>query len=150
MIDGLSREVGPIGIKTLTLNVGGFRSQVNTVQKRHWPSTEHNKELMGFIDQALDYVTNNPLGDPEKIANVIVDLVKGEGVGEGKELSAKFPGATDSLVSEYDSFGPNDIPMSLPLGSDSIDILRARCEMTLRVLKQWEGVIKSTDYALKE
>ena len=61
-------------------------------------------------------------GDPGKLVDVVVDLVKGEGIAEGREL-----------------------PLRLPLGSDCYGLVKGKCEEMLGVLEQWKEVIKSTD-----
>jgi len=62
-------------------------------------------------------------GDLGKLVDVVVDLVRGEGVAEGKEL-----------------------PLRLPLGSDCYGLVKGTCEEMLGVLEQWEGVIRSTNF----
>lgn len=62
-------------------------------------------------------------GNPAKLVEIIFDLVRGEGIGEGKE-----------------------IPFRLPLGTDVFDDIKAKCEETLMLLKEWESTIKSTDF----
>ena len=62
-------------------------------------------------------------GDPVKLVEIILDLVRQEGVAEGKE-----------------------VPFRLPLGIDCYDDIKAKCEETLRLLKDWEHVIRSTDH----
>jgi hypothetical protein len=65
----------------------------------------------------------NQPGDPVKLVGIILDLVRGEGVAEGRE-----------------------VPFRLPLGSDCYEDLKAKCEETLRLLEEWGPVIRSTDY----
>lgn len=62
-------------------------------------------------------------GDTQKAVEIILDLVRQEGCGAGKE-----------------------IPFRLPLGPDAFDVLKTKCEETLKLLEEWEPVIKSTDH----
>jgi hypothetical protein len=54
---------------------------------------------------------------------VILDLVRGEGVAQGRE-----------------------IPISLPLGSDCLNVVKETLSRTDKVLAEWDDVIKSTDF----
>ena len=62
-------------------------------------------------------------GDPVKLVEIILDLVRQEGVAKGRE-----------------------IPFRLPLGVDVYDDIKAKCEETLKLLKEWEPTIRSTDH----
>jgi hypothetical protein len=53
----------------------------------------------------------------------VLDLVRKEGIAEGKE-----------------------VPLRMPLGIDVYDDVKAKCEETLKLLEEWKGVIRSTDY----
>jgi hypothetical protein len=68
-------------------------------------------------------VNGNQPGDPEKAVQRMVVVVRGEGVAEGREWPAR-----------------------LPLGRDALVIIRRKCEETLRICEEWEGVICSTDF----
>lgn len=62
-------------------------------------------------------------GDPVRLVEIVLDLVRREGIAEGK-----------------------GIPLRLPLGSDCYDLVKEKCEETLKLMKEWEPVIRSTDY----
>ncbi|KAF4983857.1 hypothetical protein FDECE_17208 [Fusarium decemcellulare] len=62
-------------------------------------------------------------GDPEKAVARMIELVKGTGLAAGKT-----------------------IPLRVPLGSDSWSRVKAKCEETLEICKEWEDVAKSTDF----
>lgn len=66
----------------------------------------------------------NQPGDPVKLVETILDLVRQEGIAEGK-----------------------DIPLRMPLGVDVFDDMKAKCEETLSLLDEWRDVIRSTDFA---
>jgi hypothetical protein len=61
-------------------------------------------------------------GDPVKLVEIILDFVRQEGVAEKRE-----------------------VPFRLPLGTDAYDEIKAKCEDTLKLLGEWEKIIKSTD-----
>lgn len=62
-------------------------------------------------------------GDPVKFVEIVLDLVRQEGVAKTRQ-----------------------IPFRLPLGNDVYDDMKAKCEETLKLLKEWEPVIRSTDH----
>jgi hypothetical protein len=70
----------------------------------------------------LDAEDRKQPGDPVKLAEIVLDLVRKEGVAEGK-----------------------DVPFRMPLGIDCYDDVKAKCEETLRLLENWKDVIRSTD-----
>jgi hypothetical protein len=61
-------------------------------------------------------------GDPVKLAEILVDLVRKEGVAKERA-----------------------IPFRLPLGLDCFNDVKAKCEEMLRLLEAWKDVIRSTD-----
>jgi hypothetical protein len=62
-------------------------------------------------------------GDPQRAAEIIIDLVKGEGVGKGKT-----------------------VPTVFTLGSDAYEFVKAATEKTLSRLEEWKDVTSSTDF----
>ena len=68
-------------------------------------------------------LNNNQQGDPHKLAQIIADVVQGEGIAAGQE-----------------------VPLGLPIGSDSFAAIKETVERTQKVLTEWEDVIKSTDF----
>ena len=70
----------------------------------------------------FDFHGSEP-GDPVKMAEHVVDIVKGEGVAKGKTF-----------------------PDRLPFGQDALDEIRAECMETMKRLDDWESVIVSTDF----
>lgn len=101
-----------------------FRTEVAAAQKHSFdaPSGTHFKPLYDFYADFAPKLHGNQLGDPKKLAELTVDLVRGEGVAKGKEP-----------------------PLFLPLGSDAFADTKEKAERTLKVLEEWEEVIKSTD-----
>ncbi|KAH8590717.1 hypothetical protein B0O99DRAFT_598750 [Bisporella sp. PMI_857] len=77
-----------------------------------------NTIVGGFVQQ----MNGNQPGDGQKAVAVMIDVVKGEGIAEGKE-----------------------IPERLPLGSDILEKLKNKYTRALEVCREWEGLIASTD-----
>jgi hypothetical protein len=109
----------------------------------------HYEWLMDLIQQGFDWLKQNATGDTTKLANLIIDLVKGEGVAEGKQIAARVPKAPHDVFEEWMNPPLNDVPATLPAGSDAIEVVKARCEGMLRLIEQWEGAIKSIDVDTK-
>jgi hypothetical protein len=63
-------------------------------------------------------------GDPVKLVEIILDLVRQEGIAKDRE-----------------------VPFRLPLGIDCYDEMKAKLEETLKLLEDWKDVIRSTDHA---
>jgi hypothetical protein len=53
----------------------------------------------------------------------MIDVVKGEGVAKGKETPAR-----------------------LPIGQDSLGVVRTKCKDTLKICDEWDKVIATTNY----
>ncbi|PSR88461.1 hypothetical protein PHLCEN_2v5141 [Hermanssonia centrifuga] len=68
-------------------------------------------------------ITSYEVGDPEKYAEVIVDVVRGEGCALGKPF-----------------------PSSLPLGSDAHGVIEGVCKNMIEQLGKWKDVSYSTDF----
>jgi hypothetical protein len=79
-------------------------------------------DMRNGIAQFVEGMNGSQPGDPKKAAKVMIDVVKGEGVAEGKVW-----------------------PERLPLGTDVLATVRKRCEGNLEICNEWEDVIRSTD-----
>ncbi|KAF2093275.1 NAD(P)-binding protein [Rhizodiscina lignyota] len=125
IVESLWRETTPLGIKTLLIEPGRFRTKLLSAENLKATVSaipdyaDMSRTLMGHLaseDQAQQ-------GDPVKHVEIVLDLVRQEGVACDKA-----------------------IPFRLPLGVDSFDDIKAKCEETLELLKEWEAVIRSTNY----
>lgn len=91
---------------------------VKTVASTIPDYADFSKALLHGLSQE----DQNQRGDPVKLVEIIVDLVRREGIAAGRE-----------------------IPFRLPLGLDVYDDMKAKCEETLKLLEEWKDVIRSTD-----
>jgi hypothetical protein len=73
---------------------------------------------------ALDAYNGNQPGDVKKCATVIVDVLTKEGVAKGRE-----------------------VPVRVLLGPDCVEVVRQKCEDTLKLIEEWEEVSVSTEYS---
>lgn len=113
-----------MGIKTLLIEPGRFRTKLL--------SSDNKRIAISAIPDYADFSKNladslakedqaQP-GDPVKLVEIILDLVRQEGVVKGR-----------------------DIPFRLPLGVDVYGDMKAKSEETLKLLENWKSVIRSTD-----
>lgn len=123
-VESLSREISPIGVKTLLVEPGTFRTEFLNPNNQRWASSKHKdyQELTSTVAESFEKLAGNQIGDPRKGAELVVDVVKGENGAKGKEW-----------------------PSSLLLGSDAVELIRRRCEETLRELCEWEEFSRSSD-----
>lgn len=147
MIDGLTMEVGLAGIKVLSLDLGSFASELTAAHKG--PSTAppsiHHTQMMDMIKQVFPLLAANPIIDVNKLATLVYDLVSGQGVAKGKEIPLRYPGGFDQLWERLNAEGTTRVPQQLPIGGDTFDQLKKKCEYQLKMLQDWEAVIKSAD-----
>jgi len=124
MVEGLWRETSHLGIKTLMIEPGRFQTKllssgnIRTVSSAIPEYAEFSKTLL----KGLSGEDRNQPGDPVKLVEITLDLVRQEGVAAGR-----------------------GIPFRLPLGVDCYDDIKAKCEETLQMLKEWESTIRSTN-----
>ncbi|KAF4626142.1 hypothetical protein G7Y89_g12021 [Cudoniella acicularis] len=123
----LRQETTSFGIQSVLFQLGFFRTKIMdpaNIKAQGDPAsaiadyTELNTIIGGFVGQ----MNGNQPGDPEKAVKIMIDVVKGEGVAEGKE-----------------------IPERLPLGPDVLGKIRDKYTKYLEFCTEWENVIASTD-----
>ena len=71
------------------------------------------------------YHGNQP-GDVDKCAGATVDVLTGQGVAKGKQ-----------------------VPIRLVLGTDTLEMVRKKCEQTLALLDEWQDVSSLKMYRTK-
>ncbi|CAG8976546.1 hypothetical protein HYALB_00011023 [Hymenoscyphus albidus] len=124
-VECLSKELAIFApkIKVLLLEPGYFRTQAFS-NIRHVPDrVDIYAQFNAGVKQFEQSVVGNEPGDSKKAIEIMIDLVKGTGVAAGKEI----------------------IPLRVPLGSDGLERIKAKCRETLKICEDWEEVAKSTD-----
>lgn len=117
--EGLALEVKSLGINVTAVAPGLFRTNFTSVDSYQSSSIRLDAyegtvgRVRGFIGQ-LD---GNQAGDPEKLAQVILQLA--------------------------DSENP---PLHLPIGKDSVDSFRKKVAQMNQEVDEWEAISSSTDY----
>jgi hypothetical protein len=87
-------------------------------------STAHDeyREFFAVVQEAIQTRNGKQPGDTQKGVQRMIDVIKSEGLAAGRPL-----------------------PNRLPLGSESLKIIREKCFETLRICNDWEDLITSTD-----
>ena len=123
--ESLQAETAALGIKTLLVEPGRFRTNLLSASSNLRTKRSEIPEYAAFSQAQIEYLAGEDgkqPGDPVKLAHVLCDVVRGEGVAGGKE-----------------------VPFRLPLGGDCVDEIRGKCEGTLRVMEEWGEVCRGTD-----
>jgi hypothetical protein len=114
-----------LGIKNLVFELGYFRTKVMDPENVKFRSTiaiADYDDIRKQIKQNVVGINGKQPGDPKKAVEIMVDLVRGEGVAEGKE-----------------------VPERLPLGKDCLATMRKKTVGNLAICNEWEDVVCSTD-----
>lgn len=129
MVECLQLETAQFGIRSVIFEPGHYRSEIfsptkmKTAPSRIADYEEMEKALATFV-AATD---GNQPGDPRKLVERIIDVIKLEGMAAGKAL-----------------------PPRLPMGRDAMAPIVEKCEATLQICKEWENLITSTDIETSE
>ena len=127
VVESLARETAHLGIKTLLVEPGQFRTRLlspgNALSEvsRIDDYADQSRALIGSFAAADE----KQRGDPAKAVQIVLDFVRGEGVVAGRKRE--------------------ELPLRVPLGPDCYEVLKMKSEETLGLLREWEGVINSTD-----
>jgi len=79
--------------------------------------------MMTFLAPITASMDGNQPGDPKLGIARMVDVIKGEGLAKGKT-----------------------VPWRMPIGTDAVEIIKTKCEETLKVIEEWKDFSKSTDF----
>ena len=139
--ESLHAEIAPLGLRSVCFDFGYFRTKFLTADHRtpYEPRIEDYREATEKVNQALlgkwhpclsarvvddvssAYSEKQP-GDPKKGVQVMLDVVRGEGVAAGRTWE-----------------------INVQLGSDCFAVVKQHCETALKRLSEWEDITKSTD-----
>ncbi|KAL1590062.1 hypothetical protein WHR41_01436 [Cladosporium halotolerans] len=125
MVESLAAETAPLGLHTLLVEPGRFRTEISSSDKSpvHISEVPEYAEMSRFVRDYLRDLSGKQQGDPAKLANVVLDFVRGEGVAEGKEA-----------------------PLRILLGGDALQDVKGKTERLLGSINEWEHVTTSTDF----
>lgn len=130
MTEALAAEVAHLGIRVLLLSPGAFRTDIYSISPFHQDNASSDyDELRATSAQRFGTIPGNEPGDPAKAMEALVDVVRGEGVAEGKKWPE--PGA------------------SLLLGNDAEKDLHTRFNKLTAAVSEWADVVRSMWYPSK-
>ncbi|KAM5343447.1 hypothetical protein ACJ41O_011984 [Fusarium nematophilum] len=128
LAESLKEELAPFGIVATVVEPGYFRTgflnpgaRVSTGERID--AYEDEATPTGKSRKALERTDGKQPGDVVKGCKVVVDVLTGTGVGEGRE-----------------------VPVRIVLGRDCEGFVRGECEGTVKLLDEWREVICSTDH----
>ncbi|RHZ59307.1 hypothetical protein CDV55_106678 [Aspergillus turcosus] len=122
--EALSQETVSLGIKTLLVEPGQFRTELLSAKNSMFVETKfpEYRELTEASFATFRDANGKQRGDPKKGVARIIDVVKGENAAKGKEW-----------------------PKELALGPDAVAVIRKKCQDTLKKLEEWEELSCGTD-----
>lgn len=124
--ESMRAELEPFGIKTTVIEPGYFRTNLlnaNAMIMSAVRMKEYEDTGVGEMRRMLDNTNNKQLGDVEKGAKVIVDILTHSGVAKGKET-----------------------PVRVALGSDAPPFIINKCKEMEKMLNEWKDITTHTDH----
>ncbi|KAI1143814.1 hypothetical protein F5Y05DRAFT_7098 [Hypoxylon sp. FL0543] len=118
-------EVAQFGIQTTIFDAGNFKTPILSAERiKYSPHTiqEYTDTMRQFYG-IIDGLDMKQPGDPKKGVKIMVDVIKGEGVAEGKPA-----------------------PERMPLGADMVEYIVGKCKDSLAMCEEWDQVSHSTDF----
>ncbi|KAF4965596.1 hypothetical protein FSARC_6618 [Fusarium sarcochroum] len=127
LAESLREELEPFKITVSAVEPGYFRTGflnpgAKIVTKKRMDVYNDENTPTGKTRAMLEATNDNQPGDVKKGTKVIVDVLTGTGVGEGRS-----------------------VPVRIVLGSDADAFIRDKCNETLGLLDEWKSVTLSTD-----
>lgn len=115
--ESVAKEIAPLGIKMTVIEPGGFRTDWAGASMTFAQKTEGYETT---VDWMADFVTGSeyvPIGDPDKAAKIMIDLVN-----------------------------HHEPPLHLVLGSESVGMIEKADEVRKAEFEKWKAVSLSTDH----
>ena len=123
-VECLQKEIAQFGIQAVIFEPGYYRTKIFSAQncKVSPPTHEDYNTIFAAMVAGVGAVDGNQRGDSVKCVERMIDVVKSEGMAAGRPM-----------------------PKRLPLGPDSMEIMRTKCLETLQMCDEWKDLICSTD-----
>ncbi|KAF4556853.1 Short chain dehydrogenase-like protein 52 [Elsinoe fawcettii] len=119
LAETLVTEVQPFGIKVCNIEPGYFRTPLPTKANLTAPKQEYKDGIVGQMRGLKDTMEGSQPGDLKKGCKAIIDVLTGSG---GRE-----------------------VPSRLLIGNDAFAMVKARCEVALKGIEDFQEVLGNTD-----
>lgn len=123
--EALAKELSEFLIRVLIVEPSGFRTEQNVLgypfQVPSNPDIDY-APMRELIQSRLEALDLKQSGDPDKAVEVIVDVVRGEGVAQGRDWS-----------------------LYLPLGREANSDLETKCGIMLNTVEEWREITDHLD-----
>lgn len=123
----LEKETSHLGIETFLMVLGQFRTDIlNAARKQNKKDNliaDYDRVSAELRDRHQETTGKQP-GDPTLAVERILDIVRREGQLKGFQR----------------------LPLRIPLGSDAVQVMQAKCEETMGIIKSLGDVARSTNY----
>ncbi|KAF2281079.1 NAD(P)-binding protein [Westerdykella ornata] len=121
--DCLEQEAARLNIKSI-ISSSAFSVRKcfasENIKNQSTPIPDYDP-VRNAVAEFVQHINGNQRGDPKEAAEVMIDVVKGEGKADGKVM-----------------------PERLPLAPDCLATIRKKCVRNLAICNEWEDVIRST------
>ncbi|KAH8697514.1 hypothetical protein BGW36DRAFT_341555 [Talaromyces proteolyticus] len=124
--EALRDEVAEFGIQVAAIEPGGFRSSLLSSKNMKTPShhiQDYDKSKVRATETYIGQLDQTQPGDVQKGIKIMVDIITGTGVAEGKT-----------------------IPGRLVVGSDAYEMVRSVCDNHIKTFDDWKNIIIQTDH----
>lgn len=124
-MESLWHDTESFGIQTLLIEPGRFRTLLLSEENR----TDSSSHIPDYAEMTskhfaiLSAASQKQPGDVQKGVKIMVDLVRKEGVAEGKK-----------------------VPFRFPIGTDCYEEVKEKLNELLETMEEWKTVITSTDH----
>ncbi|KAG0653022.1 putative oxidoreductase [Hyphodiscus hymeniophilus] len=117
-------ELSSFGIQSIIFEPGGFQTKLLSSSKVESAGTAQDEyqQFFAVVQEAIQSRNGWQPGNIQKGVQRMVDVIRSEGYAAGRPL-----------------------PKRLPLGSESLNIIKEKCFEILRICNDWEDLIVSTD-----
>ncbi|KAF8994489.1 short chain dehydrogenase [Cyathus striatus] len=121
----LHDEISPLGLRSTCIDFGFFRTPFLSSTQRAPPVSRISdyQPLCERVEAVLNACDRKQPGDPKKGVEVIIDVVRGEGVAKDKPF-----------------------PKGVALGTDCYKLMKSHCEEGLARAEEWKEISCSTDF----
>jgi len=122
--EALEKEVSPCGVHAVVFELGGFHTGLGARRDGdagsfgEAPRVPEYQTAFGAMMQAFaTEVGPDVPGDTHKLPKAVIDVIKGEGLAEGRKW-----------------------PVRVALGPDSVAVVRQKCQEQLDLCEEWDDI----------